>query len=227
MFDRRRLAQAEPTLFCPQWWGESAQRISQGGRGSAWFIDAPFGACVLKRYRRGGLVAKLSKDWYLWQGGKRTRSFVEYCLMSQLSRRHLPVPKPIAAWYQRQGLRYQAGLLMERLTAVRSLAAWAQCQGHAAPWEQAGRLIAQFHRAGLDHADLNAHNILFDSSERGWLIDFDRCRLRIPATRWRERNLARLLRSLMKRRGQRRVADVEKDFVRLRRAYEMAWGRGC
>ena len=80
--------------------------------------------------------------------------------------------------------------------------------------------------AGLDHADLNAHNILFDSNGRGWLIDFDRGVLRIPATHWRERNLKRLLRSLLKLRGERNREDVEKDFARLRRAYELAWNRG-
>ncbi|PSD25587.1 3-deoxy-D-manno-octulosonic acid kinase, partial [Stenotrophomonas maltophilia] len=95
-----------------------------------------------------------------------------------------------------------------------------------APWEEAGRLIARFHRAGLDHADLNAHNILFDGSGHGWLIDFDRGVIRIPATGWRERNLKRLLRSLVKLRGERSVEDVQKDYARLRRAYDMAWNRG-
>ena len=50
--------------------------------------------------------------------------------------------------------------------------------------------------------------------------------LRIPATRWRERNLRRLLRSLLKLRGERSREDVEKDFARLRRAYDLAWNRG-
>ena len=60
----------------------------------------------------------------------------------------------------------------------------------------------------------------------GWLIDFDRGVIRIPATAWRERNLKRLLRSLIKLRGERSVEDVQKDYARLRRAYDMAWNRG-
>lgn len=95
-----------------------------------------------------------------------------------------------------------------------------------APWEATGQLIARFHRAGLDHADLNAHNILFDAGGHGWLIDFDRGVLRIPATRWRERNLKRLHRSLLKLRGNRSREEVDKDYERLHRAYELAWGRG-
>ena len=93
--------------------------------------------------------------------------------------------------------------------------------------EEAGRLIARFHREGLDHADLNAHNLLFDGNGRGWMIDFDRGRLRIPATGWREGNLRRLLRSLHKLRGERDQGEVEADFARLRRAYDLAWKRGC
>ncbi len=226
LFDRERLRQAEPGLFSPQQWGERARPVDEGGRGSAWFIDAPFGACVLRHYRRGGMVAKLVNDSYLWRGADRTRSFAEFRLMRALQALKLPVPQPIAAFYVRQGLGYRAAILMERIEGARSLADRAQVAGRGAPWEEAGRLVARFHRAGLDHADLNAHNILFDSSGAGWLIDFDRGVIRIPATRWRERNLKRLLRSLLKRRGERSVEDVEKDFARLRRAYDLAWNRG-
>ena len=40
---------------------------------------------------------------------------------------------------------------------------------------------------------------------RGWFIDLDQSRLRIPATAWREANLARLQRSLRKEKGKRPV----------------------
>ncbi|MBD9535219.1 3-deoxy-D-manno-octulosonic acid kinase [Stenotrophomonas sp. ATCM1_4] len=226
LFDRQRLRQAEPTLFSPAHWGDKARPVGEGGRGGAWFVDAPFGHCVLRNYLRGGVAAKFSRDRYLWQGPDRTRSFAEFRLMRKLIAHKLPVPQPLAAFYMRDGVRYRAAILMERLEDVRSLADRAQVAGRGAPWEEAGRLIARFHRAGLDHADLNAHNILFDANGRGWLIDFDRGVLRIPATRWRERNLKRLLRSLLKLRGERSREDVEKDYARLRRAYDLAWNRG-
>jgi 3-deoxy-D-manno-octulosonic acid kinase len=181
---------------------------------------------VLRQYLRGGLAAKLSRDHYIWRGANRTRSFAEFRLMRALHAQKLPVPRPIAAFYMREGLRYKAAILMERLEGVRSLADRALVAGRGAPWEETGRLIARFHRVGLDHADLNAHNILFDANGHGWLIDFDRGVLRIPATRWRERNLKRLLRSLIKLRGERSHDDVEKDYARLRRAYDLAWNRG-
>jgi 3-deoxy-D-manno-octulosonic acid kinase len=40
---------------------------------------------------------------------------------------------------------------------------------------------------------------------------------------WRERNLQRLHRSLLKRRGVRDVGDVVEDFTRLREAYDAEW----
>jgi 3-deoxy-D-manno-octulosonic acid kinase len=109
---------------------------------------------------------------------------------------------------------------------VRSLADRLADEGAEAPWAEAGRLIARCHRAGLDHADLNAHNLLFDDARRGWVIDLDRSRLRIPETGWRERNLARLRRSLLKVRGARGVDEVLTCWSRLRSAYDQNWSRG-
>ena len=226
LFDRELLRQADPSLFSPQSWGDRARPVEQGGRGGAWFVDAPFGHSVLRQYLRGGMAACVSRDLYVWKGADRTRSFAEFRLMRELIKRKLPVPRPLAACYLRQGMGYRAALLMERLENVRSLADHAQVAGRGAPWEATGQLIARFHRAGLDHADLNAHNILFDASGHGWLIDFDRSMLRIPATRWRERNLERLHRSLVKLRGHRSREDIDQDYERLHRAYGLAWGRG-
>ncbi len=227
LFDRERVRQAGPELFSPAAWGDRARPVDSGGRGGAWFVDAPFGACVLRQYLRGGLVARLSRDRYLWRGADRTRSFAEFRLMRLLIARGLPVPQPLAATYVREGARYRAAILLDRIQDVRSLADRALVAGAGAPWEEAGRLIARFHREGLQHADLNAHNLLFDGNGRGWMIDFDRGRMRIPATGWREANLRRLKRSLIKLRGERSHDEVEKDFARLRRAYDLFWKRGC
>lgn len=226
LFDTTRLPQAEPEWFMPEHWRERARPVSVGGRGGAWFVDAPFGPAVLRHYLRGGMAANLSRDRYLWQDSRRVRSFAEFRLTRALHDRGLPVPEALAASYWRDGLFYQAAILLERLVGVRSLAERAGIAGADAPWEETGRLVARFHRAGLDHADLNAHNILFDSAGHGWLIDFDRGRLRSPGTRWRERNLARLRRSLLKLRGARSVDEVQRDFARLRSGYDATWGRG-
>ncbi len=226
LFDAERARQVEPDWFSPAHWDERARPVSVGGRGGAWFIDAPSGAMVLRHYLRGGWAANVSRDGYIWNGAEHVRSFAEFRLTRALHKRGLPVPRPLAACYRRKGAGYRAAILIERLEGVHSLAERADIAAHDAPWEETGRLIARFHRAGLDHADLNAHNILFDATGQGWLIDFDRGRLRIPETAWRERNLARLKRSLLKLRGARDPAVVKADFARLRGAYNATWERG-
>jgi 3-deoxy-D-manno-octulosonic acid kinase len=245
LFDRTQLRQPDPAWFSPEHWGEAATPVSEGGRGGAWFIQTGEGGdAVLRHYLRGGWAANLSRDGHLWRGIGRVRSFAEFRLLRALRAKQLPVPLPFAAYYRREGMRYRAAILMQRLPGVRSLAQLAAAD--EAPWEAAGQLIAKFHRAGVDHADLNAHNILFQSSLfqgslvqgslsqgsqggadlRGWMIDFDRSQLRIPATGWRNANLERLQRSLRKRRGSRSIAQVDADFLALRAAYDTAWQRG-
>lgn len=226
LFDRTHLRQANPDWFVAEKWGERARPVDSGGRGGAWFIDAPSSQCVLRHYLRGGLVARFSRDRYVWRGPDRTRSFAEYRLTRALLAKDLPVPRPVAASYLRDGMFYRAAILVERLPDVQTFGDLIQVQGGGAPWEEVGRLVARFHRCGLDHADLNVHNILFDEAGKGWLIDFDRSVLRIPATGWREGNLARLKRSLLKTRGDRPQDEVLLGFARLRRAYERDWDRG-
>lgn len=226
LFDARHVQQALADWFDPAWWGGRAEPVAAGGRGAAWYVDGPFGAGVLRHYRRGGLAARVSRDTYLWRGSDRTRSFAEFRLTRALHTLGLPVPRPLAACYWREGLRYRAAILVERLPGVSSFGALAARTGESAPWESTGRLLARFHRAGLDHADLNADNILFDAFGKGSLIDFDKSSLRIPATGWREANLARLRRSLLKLRGARDEGAVLRDFARLRRAYDAVWRQG-
>jgi 3-deoxy-D-manno-octulosonic acid kinase len=236
LFDATCLRQAgpqaaDPAWFDPAWWGERAEAVGSGGRGGAWFVEGTpleggFGPAVLRHYLRGGFAARFSRNRHLWRGVGRIRSFDEFRLLRELLRRRLPVPRPIAAIYWREGLFYRAGILLERLQGVTSLADRAAAAGNAAPWKEAGQMIARIHRAGLDHADLNAHNLLFEDSGRGWVIDLDRSQLLIPATQWREANLARLQRSLLKLRGARSVAEVEQDYATLRNAYDALWQRG-
>lgn len=192
-------AQVDDDWFDPQHWQQQrGAAATAGGRGSAWVVDTPAGAGVLRHYRRGGAVALLLGDRYFWQGAEQTRPFREFRLLQQLQQLQLPAPEPLAARYRRHGRFYSADLLMRRIEGCRTLAQiLADGSLDAAQMFRVGSTIAAFHRAGVWHADLNAHNVLL-SATRVHLIDFDRGRLRPPRAWWMRRNLQRLHRSLRK-----------------------------
>jgi 3-deoxy-D-manno-octulosonic acid kinase len=185
-------------IFAPAFWQARGQSDSvQGGRGSAWFVG-PEGHWVLRHYRRGGWMARLSEDLYAWNGESAVRSFAEWRLLEILAARGLPVPRPVAAHYRRSGLFYRCDLITVRLAHTRSLSqALATGALPEAVWHAVGQVVARFHGHGVDHADLNAHNILLGANDRVSVIDFDRGRLRAAGS-WRRRNLERLHRSLLK-----------------------------
>jgi len=216
VFDATRLRQATPEMLEPSWWGDAAVPVGSGGRGAAWFVDAPFGEAVLRRYRRGGVAARFSHDRYLWLGDDRVRSVSEFRLLATLRGIGLPVPAPLLAGWWRLGASYRAAIMVERIAGARPLAAWLRDDVDAAPWEAVGTTVAAFHRHRVDHADLNAQNVLVDGECRVWLIDFDRSAQRPAADGWRRGNLERLQRSLAKlspdddgwRRGWTRLQDA-------------------
>ncbi|HWJ34028.1 MAG TPA: 3-deoxy-D-manno-octulosonic acid kinase [Steroidobacteraceae bacterium] len=185
-------------LFDPIFWAARGQLVDvTGGRGAAWFI-ADSERWALRHYRRGGFVARLLKDRYAWAGEKRVRAFAEWRLLEELARRGLPVPKPIAARYERTGFLYRCDLITERIPNARPLSAVLSLAPlQESTWRDVGAAVARLHAAGVDHADLNAHNILLDGGGAVSVIDFDRGRLRTPGA-WAAGNLSRLRRSLIK-----------------------------
>ncbi len=220
VFDPVRLRQAGPQLLDPAHYGATASPVGEGGRGAAWFVTGAAGDAVLRHYRRGGLMARLGRRQYTWLGESRVRSLVEFRLLSEMHREGLPVPAPLVAGYWRRGWGYAAAILVERIAGARALSRWLGPDVDQAPWEQVGGMIARFHLAGLDHADLNADNILVDAQGHPWLIDFDRCVRRRSGGGWRARNLRRLARSLEKL--SRAGAQWRPGFARLQRAYDAA-----
>ena len=190
---------AAESLFDPEYWRARGElNLVTGGRGSAWFIASGKRQWVLRHYRRGGFIARFSRDTYVWAGEGRVRSFAEWRMLERLSQRALPVPKPVAARYRRAGLCYRCDLITERIVGAEPLSAMLGLGAVSeSMWHAVGTAVAQLHRAGVDHADLNAHNILLDVKGVVSVIDFDRGRLRAPGA-WSSRNLQRLQRSLVK-----------------------------
>jgi 3-deoxy-D-manno-octulosonic acid kinase len=201
---------AGESLFDPNFWSARGELAAVStGRGSAWFVGAAPHRWVLRHYRRGGLVANISQDRYLWAEEDRVRAFAEWRLLQQLSQRGLNVPKPVAAFYRRSGLTYRCDLITQRIEHAEPLSA-AILTAPVVPrvWSAVGAAVAQLHRFGVDHADLNAHNILL-ADGAVTVIDFDRSRFRAPQgsggpegprapAGWAAANLARLQHSLGK-----------------------------
>ncbi|MEO8803956.1 MAG: 3-deoxy-D-manno-octulosonic acid kinase [Rudaea sp.] len=202
VFDAAVADKFDPRWFDANYWrAQSRADDVQGGRGGVSYVRAPFGDCVLRHYRRGGMVARVMGDRYLWTGGERTRGFAEFRLLAELSGRGMHVPAPVAARYRKQGVHYRADLITRRIANTQELATLVRhgrCDKSVAI--KVGRSIAEFHAAGVYHADLNAHNILLDD-ENVWIVDFDRGELRPPARLWQLANLSRLKRSLLKLRA--------------------------
>ncbi|KXJ67659.1 3-deoxy-D-manno-octulosonic acid kinase [Achromobacter xylosoxidans] len=216
--DARRVADAGPEIFNPAHYGDRARPVDAGGRQAAWFVEGQGWQGVLRRYRRGGMIARISRDAYLWNGESRTRSFREYRLLAALRAQGLPVPAPLAAAYWRQGPIYRAAIVVERIPGVRPLA-----QALTEPlWQPVADAIVRMHRAGVWHADLNAFNILIGNDGRVWLIDFDRGTQGALSERQRQANLDRLRRSLRKVAGE----AGDRFWMRLRDSYWTAWGIG-
>jgi len=198
LYDASRVGNLSADWFTPKYWQARGElEGTSGGRGASYFLAAAGRRYVLRHYRRGGLMARLSTDRYMWPGEEGSRPFAEWQMTYSLHRAGLPVPAPIAARYQRHGLTYTGDIITERLATVGSLA---ECLRTGAlsivTWIGIGRCIRRFHNLGVCHADLNAHNILL-AEDQVYLIDFDRCRLRGGGL-WRDANLVRLRRSLEK-----------------------------
>ena len=187
------------SLFDAEFWRLRGELIDvTRGRGSAWFVASGVRQWALRHYRRGGFIARFSQDRYVWAGEDRVRAFAEWRLLELLSRRGLPVPKPVAARYQRSGLLYRCDLITQRIVGARPLSETLKDGAISeSTWRAVGAAVAELHRAGVDHADLNAHNILLDTRGVVSVIDFDRGMLRTPGA-WAAKNLSRLHRSLLK-----------------------------
>lgn len=207
LYDASRLSKPGDELFSRfHWTSRGALQEIAGGRSSIAVLNTGSQTWVLRHYRRGGWMAKLSQDSYLWTGAQRTRSFAEWRLLAQLRRKGLPVPAPIAARYVRGLFTYRADLITELLPATRTLAD--VITGGELPeagWRAVGKTIAAFHREGVHHADLNANNILLGAGDSVYLLDFDRGRIESRGP-WEQAVLARLHRSLTKVKTQRAKA---------------------
>lgn len=186
-------------LFYPDNKALKAQPVTQGGRNAAWFIDYNGQQAVLRHYKRGGLIAKFISQSYFWTGAQQTRSWAEFDVLLHLRNRKVAVPIPLAALWQRRYLSYRAAIIVSRIPDAFPIAH--QLEKTSA--QAVALAVKHMHDAGVWHADLNVFNVLVDTNQSIYLIDFDRAKIfDVVDSKHRHNNLLRLRRSLIKVRGE-------------------------
>ncbi len=184
------------------WVNDSSSVKLSGGRGASQKIVVDGKELVLRRYLRGGFMAKLSYDFYFWLGVKNSRPYQECKVLEYAIQKGLPVPKCIGYSIDRHGLFYRAGIMTEYIPNVGTLASYLNDHELTqSQWLELAQTIAAMHQVNINHADLNADNILISVKDDDLLfsvIDFDKARIETNANNWPQCNIKRLLRSLNK-----------------------------
>lgn len=221
IYDGERYAAFEARWFDRAHYQEHGAVLhSATGRGGVLMLGQPTETWVLRHYHRGGLVAKLIYDHYLWTGLERSRPFREWRLLAHLHGLELPVPRPLAARVLRTGPIYQADIVTALIPDVRPLSSYLRDGGIPdGRWVAIGAMLARFHRCGVDHPDLTAHNILLGSVSGESLVDFDNAAIRDPGA-WQEPRLQRLQRSLRKVALETGTQFEERAWQLLREGYD-------
>ncbi len=219
--------------FSADFWRQQNKIYAQKkGRASVWFFKHNNVKGVLRHYWRGGLIGKLLRDQYLYLGLKNSRVYQEFDLLCKLQKLGLNVPTPLAAKIEKKGLIYNADIITQAIEGAQSiLDVLKQRPLSSLEIKQVAICIAEFHRRGVYHADLNINNILFsqasgqvdDINNKVYLIDFDRGSLKKPQTGWQQNNINRLKRSFSKESKRNSLFYWQKtDWQLLINTYEQA-----
>ena len=174
-------------------------------------------AVIVRRYRHGGLLARLMNDRFL--SSNRFRR--EFDLGRAAWAEGIPTARPIAVGWRRAGWGNRGFIATIAIPGSRDLLDLFACPvgdpQRIAAARAAAIAVRRMHNAGVVHADLHLKNLLVGEGPDGpasvaWVIDLDLAR-RGPAPlalRTRVQNLARLFRSVEKhRRAGREIAAAE------------------
>lgn len=196
-FDASRFTDLTPNAFAAG--GDAVALATGSGRGQAMQFGLQGHAVLLRHYRRGGLMARLSEDTYRGRVAAHSRAMEEFALLRLMRSWALPVPRPVAARFSPVGAgRYRADIVVEIIPGTRNLVQRLQQSALDGPsWAAVGRVVRRMHDRQVCHTDLNAHNLLLDDQGEAWIVDFDKCAVR-PGEDWKSQNLDRLRRSLRK-----------------------------
>ena len=131
------------------------------------------GPVVIKQYRRGGLVRYFFKHRYLKLC--RTRAQHEFELLDRVGALGINVPQPIA--YAHHGrLFYRAWLVTRQIRQSVTLARLSLNDERKAGivMESVIAQISSLIRNDILHVDLHPGNVVIDTAEKVYLLDFDK-----------------------------------------------------
>jgi len=142
-------------------------------------------------------------------GGRfwRNHRFVEELLVSEYLRKQGVLTPEILAvcWKRARGAGFHGWILTREIPDAINLIQWFRAGGSAQLTEKrkildlVARALAEFHRAGVMHRDLNMGNLLLERGNRVVVLDLDGAAIRSPlTTSERASNLLRLYRSFAK-----------------------------
>jgi 3-deoxy-D-manno-octulosonic acid kinase len=212
----------EADHFSLAYWQEDpefSQRI--GGRGGSRLIEIDGVKAVLRQFHRGGFVGNLLSNEYFWLGKKLSRPWREWRVLEHARNAGLPVPEPIAACACRTAFWYRAALITAYLEDTEMLTQRLEREAlEPGLWQRLGRLLKRVHEARIRHADLTSDNVLIDSEDSFYLIDFDRARIMKRLDDWQWQPLYRFQRSMVKRDRNRRLHYGEADWQALMDGYQ-------
>ena len=168
LYDDTLISEVDENLFDLEFWANHEEtRLINKGRGKVLLINCQGLTSVLKHYYRGGLVSNILSETYLWQGERNARSIKEFMVLQEMFQAGLPVPRPIAARVNRQGIFYTADLITLRIDNSSSMGDLLRENSMSSDlWKNTGSCIASFHMKGFYHHDLNIENILIDSDQK-------------------------------------------------------------
>jgi 3-deoxy-D-manno-octulosonic acid kinase len=172
------------------------------GRGRPLALELGGERIVAKSMRRGGLAGRVLRERFL--GASRARRLVD--LHEHLQAARAPVPAlafvrirrgPLGLVALDCGTREVEGAL-DGVAYLRAAPAGRELRRAL---EAAGRAVAELHRCGVEHADLNVRNVLLrpGTTPEAFLIDLEKSSRHDPMPRAAiVRNLERLARSAAK-----------------------------
>ncbi|RUO78961.1 lipid IV(A) 3-deoxy-D-manno-octulosonic acid transferase [Pseudidiomarina taiwanensis] len=217
-FDSDFFSELSAEQFKPEYWQQHDAVVGAAtGRAKAFFIQHGPHQILLRHYYRGGLVGKFNTDRFKREPIVHSRAMAEFALLLKLRELELPVPRPVAAHFEAAPVwGYRADIMVEVIPgAVDIFKRLSEAKIEAPEWQKLGIAIAELHKAGVYHSDLNCHNLMLDQAGKAWIVDFDKCGFKAEGD-WREKNLERLLRSFRK--------ENEKASAK---ALTFAWDEEC